>query len=118
MTLGTRLFTLVRGELVGEDEFGNRYYRDRARPEAGRRRRWVLYRGAAEASKVPPDWHAWLHYTIAEPPSARPLPAQPWERPHRPNPTGSPEAHRPAGHPLGEGRRARASGDYEAWRPA
>jgi NADH:ubiquinone oxidoreductase subunit len=118
MTLGTRLHTLLRGDLVGTDEFGNRYYQDRRTPETGRRGRWVLFRGAAEASKVPPDWHAWLHHTIAEPPSVTPLPAKPWEQPHRPNPTGTADAYRPAGHLLGRARRPKATGDYEAWRPS
>jgi len=29
MTFGTRLLTWFRGELVGVDSFGNRYYRER-----------------------------------------------------------------------------------------
>ena len=29
MTLGTRLLTWFRGELVGTDNFGNRYYREK-----------------------------------------------------------------------------------------
>ncbi len=29
MTLGTRLLTWFRGEAVGTDSFGNRYYRER-----------------------------------------------------------------------------------------
>ena len=36
-----------------------------------RKRRWVIYNGYAEASKVPPDWHGWLHYTFDEPPTDR-----------------------------------------------
>ena len=32
ITLGTKLFTWLRGELVGTDQFGNRYYRDKRRP--------------------------------------------------------------------------------------
>ncbi|MCH7889514.1 MAG: NADH:ubiquinone oxidoreductase subunit NDUFA12, partial [Proteobacteria bacterium] len=39
MTIGTRLFTWMRGEAVGEDEFGNRYYQERRAPTDGRRRR-------------------------------------------------------------------------------
>ncbi len=29
MTIGTRLFTWWRGELVGTDQLGNRYYREK-----------------------------------------------------------------------------------------
>ncbi|MGH6719322.1 MAG: NADH:ubiquinone oxidoreductase subunit NDUFA12 [Alphaproteobacteria bacterium] len=119
MSLGTRLFTLLHGRLVGTDGHGNRYYskkgddHDATRPA----RRWVLYAGPAEATAVPPEWHAWLHRITDRPPSEAPLPTKPWEKEHRPNPTGTPDADLPSGHLLGAGRRAKATGDYEAWRP-
>ncbi|MCI4665211.1 MAG: NADH:ubiquinone oxidoreductase subunit NDUFA12 [Neomegalonema sp.] len=110
--LGTRLFTAFKGRFVGEDEYGNKYYetRDSAR-------RWVLYEGNVEASKVPADWHGWLHHTYKQPPTKEPLPKKPWEAAHTPNMTGTDEAYRPKGSPLREGARPRASGDYEAWTP-
>ena len=38
-TLGTRLLTWLRGELVGADSYGNRYYRLKGdRPQRLRRR--------------------------------------------------------------------------------
>ncbi len=118
MSLGTRLFTLLRGIAVGADQAGNRYYAEKPGGHGARRRkRWVLYAGAAEASEVPPDWHAWLHHTVAEPPSRVPLPAQPWEQEHRPNLTGTDAAYLPSGHLLAESRRPKATGDYEPWRP-
>lgn len=106
-----KLMTWRKGELVGSDGFGNRYYR-----EKGGDRRWVMYAGAPEASKVPPEWHAWLHKTVAEPPPAE-LRRWPWQKDHVPNLTGGPDAYRPAGHVSRGGRRAPATGDYEPWRP-
>ena len=47
MTIGTRIYTWLRGELVGRDSFGNRYYKFRSGKRAGRGRRWVLYAGEA-----------------------------------------------------------------------
>jgi NADH:ubiquinone oxidoreductase subunit len=120
MTFGTRLYTWLRGEQVGSDEFGNRYFRDKAgaRRFAGRReKRWVLYAGDPEASKVPPDWHAWLHHSVKEPPPPGGLPKRPWQKEHVPNLTGTAEAYRPPGHDYKGGRRARATGDYEPWVP-
>ena len=115
MTIGTILFTWARGKLVGTDKQGNRYYSER-HPRAGyRQRRWVIYRGTAEGSRVPPEWHAWLHYTIDQPLEA--APGKPWLADHRPNPTGTGQAYLPAGHDLRGGQRPRATGDYEAWRP-
>ena len=39
----------------------------------GRRRRWVVYHGVAEGSRVTPDWHGWLHHTFDEPPTTQPF---------------------------------------------
>ena len=115
MNLGTRLFTLLKGRRFGVDAFGNVYYEER-RPRAGYRvRRWVAYAGAPEASLVPPEWHAWLHYTTDEPLVERMR--RPWEKPHMPNATGTPASYRPPGHDYRGGTRARATGDYEAWTP-
>src|SRR5262249_41929256 len=83
---------------VGEDEFGNRYYRTRGGkidPTLGYERRWVIYNGTAEASIVPPSWHGWLHHTVDTPPTQEQVTPRPWWKPHRPNLTGTPGAHRP-----------------------
>ncbi|HLY54392.1 MAG TPA: NADH:ubiquinone oxidoreductase subunit NDUFA12 [Stellaceae bacterium] len=123
MTIGTRLFTWWRGELVGSDGAGNRYYRERKRAPLvkgggmeSRERRWVLYKGEPEASKVPPEWHGWLHHItddLPDPSAAR----RPWQKPHLPNQTGTAHAYRPPGSLLAGGHRSPAAGDYEAWTP-
>ena len=111
-TFGTRLLTARRGEFVGEDEAGNRFYKT-----ADDKRRWVIYNGEAEASAVSPDWHGWLHRTYDAPPTEDPLPRKTWERAHSPNMTGTEDAYRPKGSLVGQAQRARATGDYEAWSP-
>ena len=111
-TFGTLLFTSRKGVKVGEDDQGNVYYQ-----EKNGRRRWVIYKnGPVEASRVPADWHGWLHYTIDETPSEKPLPTKSWEKDHAPNLTGSDQAYFPGGAQEGGQRTATAS-DYEAWRP-
>jgi len=124
MTIGTRLFTWLKGELVGSDGDGNRYYRmrgqralERGGGRASRERRWVMYKGAAEASRVPPEWHAWLHHTIDDPPADGSRLRYAWQKPHQPNLSGTPLAYRPPGSVLRGGERERAAGDYEPWRP-
>ncbi len=47
--LGTRIFTLLKGRLIGEDNFGNRYYEERGSVKNRRRKRWIIYHGIAEA---------------------------------------------------------------------
>ena len=80
-------------------------------------RRWVIYNGEAEASSVPPSWHGWLHHTVDVPPTQENYQPRPWQKPHRPNLTGTPAAHRPTGSTLAQGRRPKATGDYKAWNP-
>ena len=115
MNLGTWLFTRLRGRRVGADQLGNVYYEERLPRPGYRLRRWVVYVGAPEASLVPPEWHAWLHYTTEAPLVEQARHA--WEKPHLPNLTGTPASYRPPGHDYQGGTRARATGDYEAWTP-
>jgi len=63
-TLGTRFWTWRAGAFVGSDEFGNRYYRQK-----GGDRRWVIYNGEAEASRIPAAWHGWMHKRTDVPPT-------------------------------------------------
>ncbi len=118
MTVSTRLYTWLCGDLVGRDTGGNRYYRDRKRARGKRERRWVVFAGKAEPSTVPPDWHGWLHHTVDNVPVEGGGAVRPWQKEHLPNLTGTPNAYRPPGHVLSGGRRDRATGDYEPWRPA
>ena len=117
-TWGTRLFTWRRGELVGTDEQGNRYYRQRRGVgPIGVPRRWVVYKKESEASQVSPDWHGWLHFTVDNPPTAETYTPKPWQKPHQMNMTGTPQAWRPKGSILGAASRAKVTGDYKAWKP-
>lgn len=119
-TTGIHFTTWRRGRFVGQDELGNRYYEardDRDSYDRGRKRRWVIYKGYADASKVTPDWHGWLHYTFDEPPTSAPFPVKAWEKEHLPNLTGTIYARRPQGAISRGGDRQRATGDYEAWTP-
>jgi NADH:ubiquinone oxidoreductase subunit len=117
-TWSNRLYTAVRGRFVGSDEAGNRYYvQRRGVGPLGVPRRWVIYKNGAEASKVPPDWHGWMHYLVDVPPTQESYTPRPWQQPHRMNMTGTPEAYRPSGSILKSGRRPKATGDYKPWQP-
>src|ERR1043166_5346767 len=100
-TFGTQLWTWRFGESVGQDEFGNRYFRSRGGkidPTLLMERRWVIYNGEAEASSIPPSWHGWIHHTVDVPPTAERYHPRPWQKPHRHTLPG-------------------ATGDYKAWNP-
>jgi NADH:ubiquinone oxidoreductase subunit len=116
-TIVTLLTTWLNGRRVGKDTTGNTYYEERIAPKGQRRRRWVLYRGADEASLVPPLWNGWLHYTRDEPPGDASGQQPAWGKEHMPNATGTAQAYRPPGHTLQGGRRDKATGDYDPWTP-
>ena len=111
-TVGTRLMTWWKGQEVGTDSFGNRYFKEKS---AGNRR-WVIYEGEPEAAKVPAEWHAWLHHTMDEVPTA-PREEIAWEKPHVANLTGTSAAYRPGGSVLSDKNRQKSGGDYQAWTP-
>ena len=113
MHIGTKLYTLFCGKLVGSDIFGNRYFESRKAGKNGARKRWVEYKGMAEPSKVPPSWHGWLHYTFDSPVEN----THSWQKEFLPNLTGTDLAYFPPGHARKGGKRSKASGDYEAWTP-
>ncbi len=118
-TIGALFDIRRRSRFVGEDDYGNRYYEDRASSLGSKtyHRRYVIYRGEAEASKVPAEWHGWLHHTFDEPPTEAPLARRAWEKDHKPNLTGTIFATRPKGS-IARGRaRQENDADYEAWTP-
>ncbi len=109
----TALFSRRNGKEVGRDEAGNVYFEHKD----DKARRWVIYAGANDSSRVPPGWNAWLRGTIEGLPEAS-LPARrKFEQPPVPNLTGTAEAYRPGGSLEGRGVRAPATGDYQAWTP-
>ena len=109
-TLGTQYFTWRFGTRVGEDAQGNVFYQNK-----GGARRWVIYNGLSEASRISPGWNGWLHHTWDDPPSEVPLVHRAWERPHQENLTGTSAAYAPPGSIRNLDPVARK--DYEAWRP-
>lgn len=111
-TMGTALFTRRHGRKVGTDSFGNIYYEGKKNG-----RRWVIYNGSNDASRIPPDWYAWIHGQIDGLPDEALPPVRKFQKPPEPNLTGTPHAYRPSGALERGGQRQAASGDYEAWIP-
>lgn len=108
--------TKLHGNLVGYDEWGNKYYESKDSPRFfGRKDRWALYKGSAEASKVPGQWFNWLHYQSNHIPNKSAH--LPWEKAHKPNLTGTDGAYYPPGSLLASNTRDKATGDYERWSP-
>lgn len=111
-TLGTALHIWRLGERVGSDLHGNIYYRSK---KGGRR--WVVYNGSNDASRIPPEWYSWMHHQIDGLPDEALPPVRKFQKPPTPNLTGTLAAYRPSGALERGARRQAASGDYEAWTP-
>ena len=123
-TLGTALLIWWRGAFVGVDAQGNRYYQDKkgASVNGMHPRRWVVYNGDVDASRVPAEWHGWLHYTVEQSPAAAPEKnvAAPekhaWQQPHQMNLTGTRAAYKPTPMDAAQNGTIENAG-YESWRP-
>jgi NADH:ubiquinone oxidoreductase subunit len=110
-TIGTLVQTWLHGVPVGTDSFGNRYYQTK-----DGRRRWVLYNGTVDGSRVPAEWHGWMHHTsdVLPPPEMK---KKSWEKDYLPNLSGTEGAYHPAGSLTRGGVHAPTTGDYESWSP-
>jgi NADH:ubiquinone oxidoreductase subunit len=116
-TLGALFDIGKRATLVGEDDQGNRYFEERKASLEGRKRRYVIYKGYAEPSRVPADWHGWLHHTFEAPPTIEPFRLHAWEKPHQPNLTGTVFAYRPKGSLVSVKRGEKKALGYQPWTP-
>ncbi len=90
-----KIYSILFAKKIGIDEYGNIYYSSKKEypMNNNRKRRWVIYNGEVEASKVPQEWNAWLHHVTKDVPKN--IKRKPkWFKKHRPNQTGSIHANR------------------------
>ena len=106
-TLGTFLYTIFFGKLVGKDEFGNKYY------QSTKDKRWVIYNGEINASKITSDWFSWIHHTTNIIPTKKKVENYSWQKPHKDNKTGSIESYRP----NKITKKGKDFKKYEVWKP-
>ena len=88
-TIGTRIQTFIFGKYVGKDSFGNRYYQNK------KGKRWVIYKGEIDASKISGEWYSWMHYTRNKIENTHDLKKYEWQKPHQPNQTGTDNSYHP-----------------------
>ena len=89
-TLGTFIYTLFTGKFAGKDQFGNKYYSN------SNGKRWVIYKNNVEASKIPPEWHVWIHFHGKNKPPDKEKKFS-WQKKHEENLTGTDRAYKPEG---------------------
>ena len=88
-TLGTRINTIFFGKLIGKDKSGNKYY------ESKNGKRWVIYSNEIDASKIPVKWYSWIHFTKNRIEKKHELDNYEWQKPPKPNLTGTKAAYYP-----------------------
>ena len=106
-TIGTFIYTLVVGKYVGSDVFGNKYY------SSTKGKRWVVYNGGVESSKIPPEWHLWIHYLKKNKPDPDKKNFS-WQKQHEHNLTGTKKAHKPEGSLSSNSQKITKK--YETWK--
>lgn len=112
-TVGTKLYTYLKGKKVGEDYFGNYFYESR-----DKRNRWCIYSYQSDASKISPEWNSWLRFITNSCPTDEAMTYE-WQKSFSGNLTGLDGAYKP------EILRAnkknedldRYQSDYKAWIP-
>ena len=88
-TLGTRFYTFIFGKYVGKDDQGNKYY------ESKSGKRWVIYNGEIDASKIPNEWFSWIHFTNNKIEKIHEFKKYEWQKPHQKNQTGTNKSYHP-----------------------
>ena len=107
-TIGTFIYTLFTGKFAGSDQFGNKYYFN------SKGKRWVIYKDNIEASKIPPDWHSWIHFLKINKPSNEEKKFL-WQKQHEENLTGTARAYKPEGSLTSALKKNMKK--YETWKP-
>ena len=88
-TLGTRIQTFLFGKFAGKDSYGNRYYENKTG------KRWGIYAGEIDATKIPDEWYSWMHHTKNKIENLHQLEKYEWQKKHLPNKTGTNESYHP-----------------------
>ena len=103
-TFGTRIKTILFGKFVGKDSFGNKYY------ESKSGKRWVIYNGEIDASKISDDWYSWMHFIKNRIEKSQNFKKYKWQKVHLPNQTGTNKSYHP------NKRNNEISKKYKSWK--
>lgn len=118
------IFLKFKGKFVGEDEYGNKYYETNQRDYLNRKKRYCLFNGRVEATKIPPEWHCFMHYQIPKESVILDTKQYKWQKRFLPDLTLSSIKYLPKNHPLYSNQNSlyntKSSGNpfkFKAWSP-
>jgi NADH:ubiquinone oxidoreductase subunit len=107
MNFINNFFIKISCQKIGDDEFGNQYFQHKKN-----QKRFIIYNGIAEASKIPSQWHGWMHYNSDIVPNQVNAHKFAWQKIHLPNLTGTKNAYSPKNSTT-----KKTNSTYEAWQP-
>ena len=112
--LGTILYTIFFGKVVGQDKFGNRYFISKKNPF----RKWVLYKNEKDPTIIPVSWQQWLtdNEDTNLPFEKKSNQKYTWEKSRIQNNTGTSKAY----HPAKDSEKEQANFNkkkYKSWQP-
>ena len=112
-TVGTKLYTFLKGKKVGEDYLGNFYYESK-----DKKNRWCIYSGQSEASRISPEWNSWLRFISNTLPVSNNITYE-WQKRFDGNTTGLDSAYKPDIIRVGSPKKDLENyhSDYKAWKP-
>ena len=112
-TVGTQLYTFLKGKKVGEDYLGNSYFESKNLES-----RWCIYRNQSEASRISPEWNSWLRYISNTVPESNNIIYE-WQKRFDGNATGLDSAYKPSIIRADHSKEDLESyqSDYKAWKP-
>lgn len=105
MQIISQIFIKLFNKKIGSDIFGNSYYENK------QGKRFVVYKGIAEPSKIPAEWHSWIHYSTDIAPVNINTDRYSWQKVHLPNLTGTKNAYSPKQH------KGKIENKYQSWAP-
>lgn len=106
MNFINKILIKLSSKKVGFDEFGNEYFQNKEG------KRFVVYNGIVEASKIPAEWHGWMHYSTNIIPTKIDTHKFSWQKIHIPNLTGTINAYSPT-----KSKTKNTNSEYEPWKP-
>ena len=105
--VGTFIYTLFVGKFVWKDQFGNKYYKN------SKGKKWVIYYDNIEASKIPPEWHLWIHSGTVKIPQSTEKNFS-WQKKYEENLTGTERSYKPEGSLANNQKKNMKK--YETWK--
>ena len=109
-----KYYSFLFAKKAGVDEYGNTYFISKkvSPSNNNRKKRWIIYNGEVEASKVPQEWNAWLHHSTDDTPKKN-IRKPKWFKKHKPNLTGTKYANKPKSVLI----KNKINNIYSLWKP-